>query len=70
MGALGFVVLSSICLFATSSNFYTRAMGYTTWSNMDERRRGRVRTACVGLIVFGTAALACAGAAIPSLTKH
>lgn len=70
MGSLGFVIVSSICWFAVSSNFYTRAMGYATWADMDERRRRRTRTVCVGLIVLATAALACEGAAFPSLPKH
>jgi hypothetical protein len=70
MGSLGFAVMSAICWFVVSSNLYTRAMGYTTWANMDERRRRRTRTAFACLIVFSTVALACAGAGPPSLTRH
>jgi hypothetical protein len=69
-GLTGLVAFSLICLFCLSSNFYTRAMGYTSWADKSERQRQRTRTACTGLIVLATVALACAGAALPSLSKR
>jgi hypothetical protein len=46
-GAMGFVVFSLICLFSLSSNFYTRAMGYTSWADKTDPQRRRTRTACL-----------------------